>query len=129
MISKITHLTLFVQNQNEALDFYINKIGFKVHTDAMFGPDFRWLTVHPEGQPDFELVLMPATTDAEKALVGKQGATKPFFTIETDSCQKDYDTLLARGVKFSTAPEQQPWGVSTSFEDLYGNIIYMVQPK
>lgn len=127
MITKITHLTLFVHNQNDALEFYTQKIGFSLHTDAMFGPELRWLTLHPQGQPDFELVLMLATNEQDKALVGKQGGSSPFFTLETNNIAKDYELLLANGVTFCAAPETQPWGTATSFTDLYGNKIYLVQ--
>ncbi|MDR3550417.1 MAG: VOC family protein [Candidatus Babeliales bacterium] len=127
MITKITHLTLFVHNQNDAVEFYTEKVGFKVHTDAMFGPEFRWLTLHPQGQSDFELVLMLATNEQDKALVGKQGGSKPLFTLESNDIEKDYESLLASGIIFATAPEKQPWGTATSFKDLYGNEIYLVQ--
>lgn len=127
MITKITHLTLFVSNQDEALTFY-QKIGFKIHTDAMLG-QMRWLTLHPAEQPGFELVLMLAETTDEIALIGKQGANKPFFCIESNDCRKDYEHLKAAGIEFIEAPEEQPWGISVTFKDLYGNLIYMVQPK
>ena len=58
MIRKMSHATIFVNNQDEALSFYRDKLGFKVHTDAMVGPDFRWLTMNTADQPDFEIVLM-----------------------------------------------------------------------
>lgn len=127
MITKITHLTLFVSNQDEALKFY-QKLGFNIHTDAMFGP-MRWLTLHPAEQPNFELVLMLAEDAEEKALIGKQGAKKPFFCIESNDCHKDYEQLKAAGVEFVEAPTQQDWGISVTLKDLYGNLIYMVQPK
>src|SRR6185436_10266379 len=58
MIKKMSHASVFVTNQEEALSFYRDKLGFKVHTDAMIGEDFRWLTVCPQDQPDFEIILM-----------------------------------------------------------------------
>ena len=127
MITKITHLTLFVNNQDEALNFYTENLGFRVHTDAMFGP-MRWLTLHPFEQPHFELSIMLAENDAEKALVGKQGAEKPLFCIESTDCKKDYARLKANGVTVIGEPEEQPWGISISLKDPAGNIIYMVQP-
>src|SRR5262249_32836950 len=57
MIRKMSHATIFVNNQNEALEFYRDKLGFKVHTDAMVGEDFRWLTMCTNDQPDFEIIL------------------------------------------------------------------------
>lgn len=127
MITKVTHLTLFVNNQDEALTFYTEKLGFKVHTDAMFGPDFRWLTLCPAQQPDFEVAVILAQTPEEKALVGKQAAGKPLFSLETNDCKKDYETLLAHGVKSAQEPKEEPWGISAAFFDMAGNLIYMCQ--
>lgn len=127
MITKITHLTLFVTNQDEALSFY-QQLGFKVHTDAHFG-DIRWLTLHPSEQPHFELVLMLAATDDEKALVGKQGGSHPLICLESNNCQQDYEQLKAADIEFMGVPETQPWGIAVLCKDLYGNMIYICQPQ
>lgn len=127
MITKVTHLTLFVADQDEALKFYTQNLGFKVHTDTMFGP-MRWLTLHPAEQPNFELSIMLAENDKEKALVGKQAGDKPLFCIESTDCKKDYATLKGKGVKMLQEIKEEPWGISTSFADPSGNVIYMVQP-
>lgn len=126
MFTKITHLTLFVHNQDDALSFY-KKLGFSIHTDAQFGAT-RWLTLHLPEQKDVELVLMQAETEPEKALVGKQGAAKPFITLESTDCYKDYEKLKASGIQFTEEPAKQPWGISVGFNDLYGNSIYICQP-
>lgn len=125
MIAKITHITMFVTNQDDALAFY-KKLGFTVHTDAQFGP-MRWLTLHLPSQKDMELVLMLAESPEEKALVGKQAALKPLISFETTDCQADYEKLKAAGVEFPEAPAEQPWGISVGFMDLYGNALYMCQ--
>ena len=127
MLTKITHLTLFVSNQDEALRFYTEKLGFKVHTDHMLG-SFRWLTLNLPGQKDVELVLMLGETPEEKALVGKQGGSKPFLSLETDNLKKDYDELTKRGVHFVDTPKEEPWGMSATLKDLYGNMLYLCQP-
>jgi len=127
MITKITHLTLFVSNQDETLKFYTENLGFKVHTDAMFGP-MRWISICPAEQPHFELCIMKAENEQEEALIGKQGAEKPFFCIESTDCKKDYEMLKSKGIKMHQEPKEEVWGISTSFADNSGNIIYMVQP-
>lgn len=126
MLTKITHVTLFVSNQDEALRFYTEKLGFKLNTDEKFG-DMRWLTVNLPDQKEFELVLMAATTPEEKAVVGKQGGAKPLFSLGTSDCKKDYEKLKGLGVKFTSEPKEEPWGISASFQDLDGNNIYMCQ--
>jgi len=126
MFTKITHITLFVHDQDAALNFY-KKLGFAVHTDAHFGT-LRWLTVHLAEQADVELALVLADSPEEKALVGKQAATKPLLSLETTDCMKDYEKLVADGVECTEKPAAQPWGTSAAFKDLYGNIIYVCQP-
>lgn len=128
MISKITHISLFVTNQDDALHFYTNILGFKLHTDALMENGFRWLTLCLKNQPDVELALMPASTLEEKDLVGKQAANHPLLCLQTDDCKKDYDLLKANGVVFIDEPKVEPWGISVSCKDLYGNILYINQP-
>lgn len=126
MLTTLTHITLFVIDQDKALTFYKDTLGFKVHTDALFGT-MRWLTLHLPRQKDVELVLMLAQTDEEKVLVGKQAGSKPFFSVSTDDCQKEYQALTQKGVFFLEAPQKHPWGIGASFKDIYGTIIYMCQ--
>lgn len=126
MFTKITHITLFVHDQEKALDFY-KKIGFVIHTDAPFG-EMRWLTLHLSEQKDVELVLFLAQTEQEKALVGKQANDKPLISFESSDCQADYKKLEALGVSGLEKPQTQPWGISFGFKDLYGNNIYVNQP-
>lgn len=125
MLTKITHITLFTNDQNRALDFY-QKLGFRIHTDAMFG-EMRWLTLHLPEQKELELVLLKAESEQEQALVGKQTGDKPVFNFETSDCQGDYTRLTAAGVNFLAKPETQPWGTSAAFTDVDGNILYMCQ--
>lgn len=127
MLTKLTHVTLFVKNQDEALKFYTEKLGFTVHTDAMFGEKMRWLTIAPSKQPDLELSLMLAESAEEKALIGKQGGNKPFLAFACDDCEKAHEAFKNNGVKIVSAPEKQPWGTSMAVEDLYGNHLYIVQ--
>jgi catechol 2,3-dioxygenase-like lactoylglutathione lyase family enzyme len=127
MLTKLTHVTLFVKDQDEALKFYTQKLGFKIHTDAMFGETMRWLTITPATQSDMELSLMLAENADEKALIGKQGGHKPLLAFACDDCEKTHETLKRNGVKIVSVPEAQPWGTSMAVEDLYGNQLYIVQ--
>jgi catechol 2,3-dioxygenase-like lactoylglutathione lyase family enzyme len=126
MISRVSHVSLLVSDQNEALAFYKDKLGFKIHTDAMFD-EMRWLTLCTPDAPDFELVLMLAGPE-DKALVGKQGGSYPFICFETRDCLGAYEALKAKGIQFNEEPKTEPWGIGVGFKDLYGNMIYMSQP-
>ena len=117
---------LYVRDQDEALAFYVEKLGFRVHTDARNG-DYRWLTVqHPE-QPSFQLGLFkpqPPTVDAATAevlhgIVAK-GAMPPLVLV-VDDCQKTYESIRARGVEFTQEPIKRFGSCDASFRDPSGN--------
>ncbi len=122
-------MPIFVNDQDEALKFYTQKLGFQLHTDATFGENIRWLTVCAPEQKEFELALMKANTPELKALVGKQAPDVPLFCVSTNDCRKTVEELKGRGVTIISEPEDLPWGVSALFSDLYGNTINIVEPK
>ena len=128
MINKMSHVSIYVINQDEAYDFYVNKLGFKVHTDAPMGPGMRWLTVCPKDQPDLEIVLMPITEgmmftkeSAEQMRDLVRKGTFGFGVFETPNIQATYEELKAKGVEFSKAPTKEFYGIEAIFKDNSGN--------
>ena len=128
MISKMSHALIFVLNQQTALEFYRDKLGFEVRTDATMDGGYRWLTVGPKDQPDFEIILMEpspgymfdeATANQVRELVqrGKLGAG----VFDTTDCQATYEELSGKGVEFLSPPSEQPWGIGAVFKDNSGN--------
>jgi uncharacterized glyoxalase superfamily protein PhnB len=127
---------IWVHDQQEALDFYTKKLGMEVRADVSFPEmgEFRWLTVAPPGQDDVEIVLMPIpgppVMDEETAqqvrTVMANGFAGTVF-LATDDCQKSYEELKARGVEFTEAPEQRPYGIDSGFRDPSGNSIRLTQ--
>lgn len=136
MIRRLSHVTLFVNNQDDAKDFYVNKLGFQVRTDHTMDNGFRWLTVGPESQPELEIVLMepkpgPMLDDeASKAirLLLKKGVLGA-GVFHVDDCRKTYEELKRKGVQFSGAPEERFYGVEAVMKDGLGNWFSMTQPK
>jgi uncharacterized glyoxalase superfamily protein PhnB len=133
---KIANAQLWVQDQEEALAFWTEKVGFEVRADVTLPEmgDFRWLTVGPPGQEDVSVVLMtvPGEPMVDKAtqaqisdLAAKGFAGTVFLT--TDDCRADYERLVARGVEFSEAPEERPYGIDAGFRDPSGNAIRLTQ--
>ena len=134
MIRKMSHATIFVNNQNEALEFYRDKLGFRVHTDAMVGEDFRWLTMCTNDQPDFEIILLEpkpgmmmddATSQQLRALIGKGVLGAGVFN--TDDCRGTYQELKAKGVQFISEPAERPYGIEAVFKDNSGNWFSLTQ--
>ena len=128
MITKLTHSTVFVRDQDEALGFYTEKLGFVKRIDNTMSNGYRWLTVGPAAQPDLELALIRAEDDDQQARIGRQVGDHILFILQTDDIQKTYEELTARGVHFRSQPEKQFYGTDAIFEDLYGNRFDLVQP-
>ena len=145
MITKMSHASIFVLDQNKAYDFYVNKLGFKVNTDVLMenscedaseNPEkdaFRWLTLNAPDQPDLEIILMPINgleDDAQQAIRllldrGLMGAGV-FFTPD---CRATYAELKAKGVEFKSEPVEQFYGIECIMTDGCGNWFSMTQPK
>ena len=135
---KIANAHLWVHDQDEALAFYTEKLGFEVRADVTLPEmgDFRWLTVSPPGQEDVTVVLMAipgppvmdeGTTRQVEDLMAKGFAGSVFLT--TDDCQGDYEQLKARGVEFTETPEERPYGIDCGFRDPSGNSIRLTEVK
>jgi catechol 2,3-dioxygenase-like lactoylglutathione lyase family enzyme len=136
MIRKMSHATIFVNNQDEALEFYRDKLGFRVHTDAKVGDDFRFLTICASDQPDFEIILMEPKAgmlmDEETAAQLRAIMAKGVLgagAFHTDDCQKTYEELKAKGVQFMSEPAERPYGIETVFRDNSGNWFSLTQPS
>jgi uncharacterized glyoxalase superfamily protein PhnB len=133
---KIANAQLWVNDQEEALAFWTEKVGFEVRADVTL-PEmggFRWLTVGPAGQEDFSIVLMSipgepmmdaATAEQVRELTAKGFAGTVFLV--TEDCRAEYERLVARGVEFSEAPEERPYGIDAGFRDPSGNAIRLTQ--
>lgn len=120
MISRITHITILVRDQDEALKYYTEKLGFEKRDDERIG-NFRWLVVSPRAQKETGLALIRAETQEEKIMVGHQAGRFSLFVLATENFQKTYQELKAKGVLFKNEPMQNPWGMAVQFTDLYGN--------
>ena len=136
MIQKLSHVTLYVSDQDAAKDFYVNKLGFEVNTDATMDNGFRWLTVSPKGQKDIEIVLMKLAPnpycDEESVQLLQKLQKKGVLgagVFNTADCQKTYEELKAKGVEFKFPPTDRFYGIETVFKDDSGNWFSLTQPK
>ncbi|MBX2867495.1 MAG: VOC family protein [Acidiferrobacterales bacterium] len=135
MIQSIAHVTAYVLNQDEALEFYRDKLGFEVAADMTVEGGFRWVTVRTKAQPDLELVLAEPkegpmfTKDAAEKIRGlvSEGAFG-VGVFKTENCQKTYEELVARGVEFIFPPTEQFYGVEAMGKDNSGNWFSLTQP-
>jgi predicted enzyme related to lactoylglutathione lyase len=135
---KIANAQLWVNDQDEALEFYTQKVGMEVRSDVTLPEmgDFRWLTVSPAGQEDVAITLMaipgPPVMDGETAdgvrnLVAKGFAGTVF--LGTDDCRASCEELKGRGVEFTEEPEERPYGIDSAFRDPSGNSIRLTEAR
>jgi catechol 2,3-dioxygenase-like lactoylglutathione lyase family enzyme len=134
LFNSITHSGIYVLDQDEALDFYVGKLGLEVGDDVDLG-FMRWLTVRVPGDTDREILLErpgpPAmddgTAEQVRELVTK-GATAGWVGFTTDDCRKTYEELLAKGVEFTDEPTERSYGIDCGLRDPFGNAIRISQP-
>ena len=134
MITKLNVTSVKVLDQDQALDFYVGKLGMVVHTDADLGT-MRFLTVNFPDQPDVELVLMvpgpPAYDDATAAHIRElvtKGAAGGGLILHTDDCRSTYESLRAKGVEFTQEPTERFYGIDCALRDPFGNPLRFTQP-
>jgi catechol 2,3-dioxygenase-like lactoylglutathione lyase family enzyme len=124
MTMRLAVVTLFVNDQDQALRFYVDRLGFVASEDNRMG-DFRWLLVSAPGTPDVAINLKLAETPEQRTLVGRQAAGAPLFALATTDCRGDFETMKARGVTFDGEPQTMPYGTGVLLNDLYGNKLYL----
>ena len=138
MLKQLTHVNVWVHDQDEALAFYTEKLGMELRDDVTVPEmgNFRWQTVGIPGHDEVALTLMTIpgapmfeeeTQEQLKSLLAKGVLGGLFFT--TDDCQGTYEELKARGVEFAQEPTQQPYGLDAGFRDSSGNHIRMMQTQ
>lgn len=130
MITRVARVTILVSDQDEALRFYTEKLGFEKRADMPMGAT-RWLTVAPAGQRELEIVLQ----QPDPAFHGEDGARQMLervgqsttWVLATDDCQGDYERLSGLGVRFTSPPQRQMYGLEAVLLDLYGNSYSLLQ--
>ena len=128
----LSHICLWVNDQDEARDFYVDKLGFELREDTTMA-GFRWLTLSPPDQPELEIsvvvpggpALDPGTAQQVRELMAKGVIGGLIF--QTDDCRATYEELRARGVEFTEEPNERPYGIDAAFRDPSGNGFRLVQ--
>lgn len=126
--SRIATVTLVVDDYDRAIAWYTGKLGFELIADTPLGGGKRWVLVAPAGG-GARLLLAKADGAAQEARIGDQTGGRVGFFLETDDFARDHAAFLARGVKFHEEPRHEPYATVAVFEDLYGNLWDLLQPK
>jgi RimJ/RimL family protein N-acetyltransferase/predicted enzyme related to lactoylglutathione lyase len=126
---RISQFTITVRDYDEALAFYVEKLGFELLEDTDLGGGKRWVRVRPAGDDGAGILLARAAREDEVASVGRQTGGRVFVFIETTDFWRDHGEMIARGVRFVRPPSEEPYGTVAVFEDLYGNRFDLIEPR
>ena len=123
-------VSLVVDDYDEALEFFVGKLGFVLVEDTYVPEQAkRWVVVSPPGATESQLLLARASSPEQKSWVRSQTGGRVFLFLYTDDFWRDYETYTARGVEFVRPPKTEPYGTVAVFKDLYGNMWDLLQPK
>lgn len=123
-------VSLVVRDYDEALAFFVGKLGFRLVEDS-FVPEQakRWVVVSPPGAMESRLLLARAATPDQESRIGAQTGGRVFLFLHTDDCWRDYERFKAQGIFFVREPKDEPYGTVAVFKDLYGNLWDLLEPK
>ncbi|MER8525218.1 VOC family protein [Mesorhizobium sp. M0494] len=125
----IATVALVVANYDEAISWYVDRLGFVVAEDVDLGGGKRWVTITPGNGQGARLLLAEASGDAQRHAVGNQTGGRVFLFLETDDFARDHALLLEKGIEFHEAPRHETYGTVAVFADLYGNLRDLIEPK
>jgi catechol 2,3-dioxygenase-like lactoylglutathione lyase family enzyme len=127
MRRSIAHVALVVRDYDEAIDFYVGKLGFDLVEDS-YQPeqDKRWVVVRP-GADGCSILLARASDDHQARYIGDQAGGRVFLFLRTDDFWRDYTAFVEQGIEFVRAPQEQPYGIVAVFQDLYGTLWDLIQ--
>ncbi len=122
MKQQIAQIALVVQDYDEAIKFYTQKLNFMLVEDTVLSQTKRWVIVAPQGANSCRLLLAKAANEEQKSRVGNQTGGRVFLFLHTDDFWRDYETMTKNGIHFVREPSKEEYGTVAVFEDLYGNL-------
>lgn len=127
MKQSIIHITLLVENYDEAIEFYVNKLKFTVKEDTVLSDVKRWVLIQPPGSAGCCLLLAQAANEQQSSAIGNQSGGRVFLFLETDNFYRDYKSMIANGIIFVREPKVESYGTVAVFKDLYGNLWDLIE--
>ena len=126
---RVATVALVVANYDEAIAWYVERLGFLLVEDVDLGGGKRWVTVAPADGHGAKLLLAEASDEAQKKSIGNQAGGRVFLFLETDDFVRDHAAMLEKGVEFRETPRFEPYGTVAVFADLHGNLWDLIEPK
>jgi catechol 2,3-dioxygenase-like lactoylglutathione lyase family enzyme len=129
MKHQIAHLALVVNDYDEAIRFYTEKLSFTLIEDSVLSKAKRWVIVAPQGSTGCSLLLAKAASDDQRSRIGNQTGGRVFLFLHTDDLWRDYADFKNKGIEFVREPATENWGTVAVFKDLYGNLWDLIEPN
>ena len=129
MNQRLFQIALVVDDYDEAIQFYTQKLHFTLIEDTVLSETKRWVVVSPNGSGGCNLLLAKAANEEQKSRIGNQTGGRVFLFMHTDNFKRDYNNLLANNIKIIREPSEEVYGTVAVFEDLYGNLWDLIEPK
>ncbi|MEI9945980.1 MAG: VOC family protein [Chitinophagaceae bacterium] len=128
MKQRIAHIALVVDDYDDAIKFYTEKLNFTLIEDTVLSETKRWVLVAPKGAMECRLLLAKAANDEQKSRIGNQTGGRVFLFLFTDDINRDYSSMVTNNIKFVREPKKEEYGTVAVFEDLYGNLWDLIEP-
>ena len=129
MYQRIAHIALVVENYDDAIKFYTQKLDFQVLEDTRLSEEKRWVMIAPKGAKECCLLLAKAANERQAGSIGNQTGGRVGFFLFTDDFWRDYNKMTDRQINFVRPPESFEYGIVAVFEDLYGNLWDLIEPN
>ena len=129
MNQRIVQIALVVKDYDEAISFYTQNLGFEIIEDRKLTETKRWVVVKPKGSGGCRLLLAKAANEEQQRAIGNQTGGRVFLFLYTDNIERDYQHFKMNDIKFVRELTEEPYGTVAVFEDLYGNLWDLIQPR
>jgi uncharacterized glyoxalase superfamily protein PhnB len=129
MNQRLAHIAIVVNDYDEAIKFYIDKLKFDLIEDTKLSETKRWVRIKPRGEGQTCLLLAKAANDEQQSRVGNQTGGRVFLFLHTDDFERDYKNLIDNGIEIVRPPQKEPYGTVAVFKDMYGNLWDMIEPN
>ena len=129
MIQRLVHVSLLVDDYDKAIDFYTQKLNFKLVEDKVLSESKRWVIISPPGSEGCCLLLAKATNEEQSSRIGNQTGGRVFLFLQTDDFRRDFKNLKSKGVSIIRGPIVEDYGTVAVFADLYGNLWDLIEPN
>lgn len=129
MNQRLAQIAIVVNDYDEAIQFYVEKLKFVLLEDTVLSRTKRWVRVAPSGSDSCALLLAKAADDEQRSRIGNQTGGRVFLFLHTDDFWRDYQFMTETGVRFVRSPSEEPYGTVAVFEDLYGNLWDLIQAE